>query len=250
MSELNPVYSKSECTMTSSVLPGSDSSPYRFKRDPYSSHSVILSLLPEGRGRALLDVGAAHGYLSEILTTRGYQVTALEGDPVLAREALGKCREVVVADLNQPLPSLKGPFDVIVFGDVLEHLQDPLGVLKSILKNLKSDGLVVISVPNVAHLWVRMQLFCGKFEYADRGILDRTHLRFFTLSSFVQFLKDADLCLSRIIATPVPLPLIVPERRQGRLFNWVHKLNAFVARSWRSMFGYQFVALAQKSHSL
>ena len=75
-------------------------SPYQLKDDPYSSHAAILDVLGEGRGRRLLDVGAADGFLAEILTARGFRVTALERDPAQADRARGRCEAVVVADLT------------------------------------------------------------------------------------------------------------------------------------------------------
>ena len=102
---------------------------YRLKDDPHSSHSVILSRLGEGRGRKALDVGAADGFLAERLTAQGWSVTALERDPELAARARGRCKEVVVADLESAPPLLHGPFDAIVYGDVLEHLSDPIATV-------------------------------------------------------------------------------------------------------------------------
>ena len=133
-------------------------------------------------------MGAADGFLSELLTRQGWRVTALERDPAQAERARGRCAEVVVADLDEAAQALSGPFDAIVYGDVLEHLSDPLAALVALNRALAADGLVIASVPNVAHLWVRLQLLAGRFEYADRGILDRTHLRFFTRRTFVALL--------------------------------------------------------------
>lgn len=215
-------------------------SPYCLKRDCYSSHSIILSYLRDGKRQRLLDVGAAQGDLAQLLTQRGYDVTAIEGDPALAAAARGKCREVVVADLDRPLPDLHGPFDVAVCGDVLEHLKNPLGVLRAISQLAET---VIVSVPNTAHLWVRLQLCFGRFEYAERGILDATHLRFFTLASFRRLLQEAGLDILELTATPVPLPLVVPERYHGRVLDAVHAVNAALARAWKSMFAYQFVAV-------
>ena len=88
-------------------------SPYRLKNDAYSSHAVILDRLGPGRGRTLLDVGAADGFLSELLTRQGWRVTALERDPAQAERARGRCAEVVVADLDEaarrpcPAPSTR-----------------------------------------------------------------------------------------------------------------------------------------------
>ena len=75
----------------------------------------------------------------------------------------------------------------MVFGDVLEHLRDPLAVLMEFTESLKDDGVVIISLPNIANIYVRLNLLIGRFDYQDRGILDRTHIRFFTREAFDNF---------------------------------------------------------------
>src|SRR5688572_1384695 len=219
-----------------------DASPYRLKNDAYSSHAVILDRLGLGRGRTLLDAGAADGFLSELLTRQGWRVTALERDPAQAERARGRCAEVVVADLDEAAQALSGPFDAIVYGDVLEHLSDPLATLVGINQALAADGRVIASVPNVAHLWVRLQLLGGRFDYTDRGILDRTHLRFFTRRTFVALLVQAGLSVEELAVTPVPLPQVVPERLHGTWLDWLHAASAAASRRWRSGLAYQFVA--------
>jgi 2-polyprenyl-3-methyl-5-hydroxy-6-metoxy-1,4-benzoquinol methylase len=222
-------------------------SPYQIKADPYSSHAVILSRLGEGRGRRVLDVGAADGFLAELLTRQGWQVTALERDPAQAAKARGRCHEVIVADLDQAAPRLEGPFDAIVYGDVLEHLSDPLPVLVGLDRTLAGDGRVIISVPNVAHVWVRLSLALGRWDYADRGILDRTHLRFFTKRSFAAILRDAGLVVEELVATPVPLPLVIPPRLHGSVLRAVHAFSAGAARAWKGGLAYQFVAVCRRA---
>ena len=221
-------------------------SPYQLKDDPYSSHAAILDVLGAGLGRRLLDVGAADGFLAEILTARGWRVTAVERDPEQAARARGKCHEVVAADLVDAVPLLAGPFDAMVYGDVLEHLSDPLEVLVALDPLLADDGIVVASVPNVAHLWVRLGLLAGRFDYTDRGILDRTHLRFFTRRSFRGLLTAAGLVVDELRATPVPLPLVVPERLGGAWLRALHALSARAARRWPTGLGYQFVAVCRR----
>jgi 2-polyprenyl-3-methyl-5-hydroxy-6-metoxy-1,4-benzoquinol methylase len=220
-------------------------SPYRLKADRFSSHGVILRCLGEGRGRTLLDVGAADGFLAELLTRQGWTVTALERDPEQAARARGKCKEVVVADLEAAAPQVGGPFDAIVYGDVLEHLSEPLPVMVGLNRTLAPGGRVVVSVPNVAHLWVRFSLVVGRWEYAERGLLDRTHLRFFTRRSFRAFLGRAGLEVLESYVTPAPLPLVVPERWHGRALEALHRANAVGARCWPAGLAYQFVVVCR-----
>ena len=222
-------------------------SPYQLKSDPYSSHAVILSRLGDGHGRRALDVGAADGFLAELLTRQGWQVTALERDPAQAAKARGRCHEVIVADLDQAAPRLQGFFDAIVYGDVLEHLNDPLPVLVALDRALAAGGRVMVSVPNVAHLWVRLSLALGRWNYADRGILDRTHLRFFTKRTFAALLRDAGLSVEELVATPVPLPLVVPPRLHGPVLDAIHALSAGAARAWKGGLAYQFVAVCRRA---
>jgi SAM-dependent methyltransferase len=223
------------------------SSPYQLKSDPHSSHAVILRCLGEGSGRRALDVGAADGFLAELLTRQGWQVTALERDPEQAAKARGRCHEVIVADLDEAAPRLTRSFDAIVYGDVLEHLGDPLPVLVALNRSLAVGGRVVVSVPNVAHLWVRLSLLLGRWDYADRGILDRTHLRFFTRRSFALFLGDAGLEVDELVATPAPLPLVIPPRFHGAVLDAVHTLSAGAARVWKSGLAYQLVAVCHRA---
>ena len=218
---------------------------YQLKDDPHSSHSVILSRLGDGRGRRALDVDAADGFLAERLTAQGWSVTALERDPELAARARGRCKEVVVADLETAAPRLSGPFDAIVYGDVLEHLSDPRTTLLALDRTLAPGGTVIVSVPNIAHLWVRLSLLAGRFDYADRGILDRTHLRFFTRRTLLGLLREAGLQLLDLAVTPVPLPLVVPPRWHGRWLERVHALSAGAARGWPGGLAYQFVAVCR-----
>lgn len=222
-----------------------NTSPYQLKRDPYSSHSVILSRLGEGRGRRALDVAAADGFLSELLTRQGWTVTALERDPDQAARARGRCKEVIVADLEDPLGDMGAPFDAIVCGDVLEHLRDPLAALLALKAKLTPDGVIVISVPNVAHLWMRLSLLAGRFNYTDRGLLDRTHLRFFTRRTLLDFLREAGLSVTELTVTPVPLPLVMPAHYHGGWLRTAHAINALAARCWKTGLAYQFVAVCR-----
>jgi 2-polyprenyl-3-methyl-5-hydroxy-6-metoxy-1,4-benzoquinol methylase len=219
---------------------------YTLKTDPFSSHSIILDWLAEGHGRRLLDVGAADGLLGRHLTERGWKVTGIEADPAMAAAGAARCERMLVADLNRGVPALDGLFDVIVCGDVLEHLADPTEVLRALVRALAPGGDVVVSVPNVAHLWMRLSLLAGRFDYAERGILDRTHLRFFTRRTLDALLAAVDLRAVRRVATPVPLYQVVAPRWQGGALSAVHAVSAAAARALPRVLGYQFVVQARR----
>ena len=218
---------------------------YVLKPDPHSSHSTILRWLGEGRGRRVLDVGAADGIVSRRLTERGWRVTGIEGDPALARAGAPYCERMLVANLNREIPEVGGPYDAILYGDVLEHLIDPLRVLVHLGRALAPDGFVVISVPNIAHLYIRLLLLLGRFDYIERGILDSTHLRFFTARSLRALIADAGLAVERSSATPAPLYQVLPESWHRRWVAATHTVNAMLARSLPRLLGYQHIVLAR-----
>jgi 2-polyprenyl-3-methyl-5-hydroxy-6-metoxy-1,4-benzoquinol methylase len=222
---------------------------YVLKPDPHSSHSIILRWLGDGQGRRLLDVGAADGRVSRHLTQRGWRVTAIEGDPSLARVGARHCERMIAMNLDRDLPVGEGPFDVILYGDVLEHLVDPLRVLVELDRSLAAGGFVVISVPNVAHLWIRLLLLIGRFDYLERGILDHSHLRFFTERSLRAMLADAGLSIERFTATPAPLYQIPPVSWHRRWVAATHSINALIARKLRRVLGYQFIVQAHPKNA-
>jgi 2-polyprenyl-3-methyl-5-hydroxy-6-metoxy-1,4-benzoquinol methylase len=123
-------------------------------------------------------------------------LAGVEKDPGMAEIAKNEYDEVIMHDLEEDgdLPFEKGYFDVIICADVLEHLREPVEVLKKLSAYLSETGFFLISVPNVAFVTVRLSLLLGKFNYSPQGgILDATHLRFFTRESFIETLKKANL---------------------------------------------------------
>lgn len=214
---------------------------YVFKPDPHSSHSIILRWLGDGHGRSVLDVGSADGLLSHHLTARGWRVTCLERDPELAEAGAAHCDRMIVADLDRDIPKLEPRFDTIVYADVLEHLVDPLAALLTLNRSLEPDGQIVMSVPNVAHLWIRLSLLAGHFDYTDRGVLDRTHLRFFTNRSLLELVRASGLSVVQSTASPAPLYKVVPERWHGRLLGALDTVSAGTARLLPRVLGYQLI---------
>ena len=108
-------------------------------------------------------------------------------------------------------------YQAVVCADILEHLAEPEVALRRLVALSAPDCLFLVSVPNVANLWVRLNLLLGRFSYAERGILDCTHLRFFTQETFRALLVAASLRPVRLLATPVPLGLVWPNLARSDL---------------------------------
>jgi 2-polyprenyl-3-methyl-5-hydroxy-6-metoxy-1,4-benzoquinol methylase len=221
-------------------------SPYQLKSFKYNSHYWLLKFLAEdGRPKRILDVGTADGYLGALLKREGHMVVGVERDPVLAEKARAYYDRFHLGDIEEFDFPYRSEFDAILFADVLEHLRDPSAVLSRALSALKPGGEILISVPNVANFTVRLGLLFGLFNYAERGILDRTHLRFFTLTTLRQMVVDCGYQCRRIVPTPVPVQLVIPYTDHPMLAP-LHELHYLVVRLWRRMFAYQFIVCATR----
>lgn len=154
----------------------------------------IEPLLPAGAG-VILDVGSGAGATLAWLGERypAARRIALEGQAACRPALEAIAQEVHILDLNGPLPDFAPP-DLVLCLDVLEHLHDAQGVLASLAARAAPGATFIISLPNIAHLSVAAPLLLlGRFEYRDAGILDRTHLRFFTRASILELLAAAGL---------------------------------------------------------
>lgn len=217
---------------------------YVFKNFPHSSHRFLVESVGNTPVR-VLDVGTWNGFLGRELARRGHQLFGVEKDPHRASEAAGFYCELFVGDV-ETLPDLPGaPFDVILCGDVLEHLREPLQVLKHLVCYLRPGGRLFVTVPNVAFIACRLALLFGVFHYRDRGIMDRTHLRFFTKATLGQLLREAGLAVDSIKGLPPPLPLLWPatSRWPARL---VLETLALAAAMWPTLWAYQLAAQARR----
>lgn len=218
---------------------------YPIKSDRHSSHSQILTVCGVGDGRHLLDVGCARGHLSTALMKQGWNVTGIEFDPDDAQAAQDAGVSIILGSAEAVLSTMTDTFDVIVFADVLEHFVEPLEVLTLAKSRLKPDGRIVISIPNVAHLTVRLQLLLGSFNYTDRGILDRTHLHFYTKRTLREMISGAGLYVEHLGATPAPIEEVLPMLRTVKPFRAILEFNAFTARIWKSLLAYQYIVVVK-----
>jgi 2-polyprenyl-3-methyl-5-hydroxy-6-metoxy-1,4-benzoquinol methylase len=220
--------------------------PYYDKPSVWSSHSIIASYLNALPAQSkVLDVGAASGTLARMCQNKMLRLFGVEPNPDWAQMASPMYEKMWVCSISDLEESALSGYDVVVLGDILEHVPTPEIVLNQLVEYQVPGARFIISVPNVANLWVRLNLLFGRFDYADRGILDRTHLRFFTRKTLVAMLENAGLEILSIRSTPIPLELISDffVTPPGRL---IHALLAKCTSLLPSLLGYQFVVDAKK----
>lgn len=218
----------------------SDSS-YEIKMSPESSHGRLLNLMSVMPPSNVLDVGCADGRLGEFLRVRGHTVTGV--DVVKHDGVADRLDAFVEADLDDALPAeVGGGYDVVVAFDVLEHTVHPDRVLRDLRERLAPGGVILACIPNFGHWYPRTRVLLGRFDYDRRGILDSTHVRFFTRRSFE---RVAERCGTRVAARyDVGTPIEVAERGGGQLpalANIPRKADDALRSMWPTLFAYQFL---------
>lgn len=209
---------------------------YTLKRSALSSHSQLLELVGPAP-RRVLDVGCGSGQLGRLLRDRGHHVVGIDACP--PREELD---EFIKSDLTAGIPvDPERRFDVVVLADVLEHMPNPLALLSEARTFLAPEGSILVSLPNVAHWSVRAQLMLGRFDYTNKGILDRGHLKFFTDRSARRLFTDAGLQVATHRTTPVPWENVVPPVVGRFMEDKLEKADHFLGQLASNLFAYQNV---------
>jgi 2-polyprenyl-3-methyl-5-hydroxy-6-metoxy-1,4-benzoquinol methylase len=189
------------------------------EKDPhYYFHTRVdlIRLIPP-QVKKILEVGCAGGMTGMALREKQFdEIVGIEMNEEVAKS--GKCYydQLIIGDVEKiHLPFEKEHFDCILYGDVLEHLINPWQVLKDHQAFLKKRGAIICSIPNVRNYQILKNLiFRGRWEYTEDGILDRGHLRFFTLDSIQEMLKEAGFEIEGLI-----------KRSSGaRWVKWIHRL--------------------------
>jgi predicted TPR repeat methyltransferase len=219
---------------------------YAWKEIPDSSHDLLRRRIRAmSPGLRLLDLGAAGGHLGRAVRDRCVFLAGVEPEalPSACREGYDDWRPTDALSAG----SWDAPFDVAVCADVLEHLPRPEELLARIRAWLRPGGTLLVSLPNVANVTVRLALLTGRFPYAERGILDRTHLRFYTRSSARALIESAGFRVRAVAATAMPYELAVKALGRAPLAGPVHGFAKASARLWPTLFGYQFVIEAERT---
>lgn len=199
----------------------------------------ILPLIPPNT-KKVLDVGCSAGELGFKLKEKlkVEKVIGIEFNKDAAKIASNRLDEVFTGDVeNIDLPFESDYFDCIIYADILEHLIDPWTILQKHNKLLKNKGFIVVSIPNIRHIHTFSNLLRGNWKYVERGIFDKTHLRFFTLKSITESLQNAGYT-------------IVFVKRNYRLFEKSSRLSSIakILSCWifRDYFTFQYLIVAQK----
>jgi SAM-dependent methyltransferase len=202
----------------------------------------LLALVPERPGRAL-DCGCGAGDNARLLRARGWTVTGVTLSPEEQRAASAHCERVLLANLEQPLPAEAGSgYDLVVLSHVLEHLVDPRVLLREARRVLAPGGRVAVALPNVLFYPVRLKALFGRFDYTTDGIMDATHVHFYTFATGADLLRANGFDVLKAEAEGgMPLRWL----RRGLPGAWVESLDRWACRRWPGLFGRQCLYLAR-----
>ena len=195
-----------------------------FDDSPNSAHNLVLELVePSSR---VLEFGCATGYMTRVLRDRlGATVVGVEVNAEAAALAADHAERVLVGDaeeLDLEAELGRARFDAVLFADVLEHLRNPAALLRRVRPLVAEGGSVVASIPNIAHASVRLALLGGSFRYREQGLLDNSHLRFFTREGVQDLFESSGYVITHwlrrrleVEETEIPVPATVPEEARA-----------------------------------
>ena len=202
------------------------------------SSRTILGLtadLPPGR---VLDVGLARPRLAGALRDRGHRVTGVAAVATSMTEKY--VDDLVTGDLDHGLPhGVGGPYELVVAADTLEHVRNPARLLRQMADELTPGGRLIVTLPNFGHWYPRARTAVGAFDYDQRGILDTTHVRFFTRRSILRMIKKSGLVVTRMQSTGLPLDVVLGRPSLARRV--LARVDSALVRLRPTMFAYEFV---------
>jgi 2-polyprenyl-3-methyl-5-hydroxy-6-metoxy-1,4-benzoquinol methylase len=223
---------------------------YPIKTSPHSSHEFVK--LAVGRGQQVLDVGCGEGFLAEQIQQMGNHVTGIDVLPRAKREEAfdGYIQSDLERGIDREAPGLQGrEFDKVLLLDVLEHLRTPEKLLADCKPLVKSNGRLIVSLPNVANITVRLMLLFGRFHYTERGLLDKTHVRFFTRGTARRLIEAAGYRIVEEKMTIMPLELVLGLRPDHPVMRVIQRILIVCTALMPGLFGYQTFLSAQKERS-
>ena len=214
------------------------------------SHGKVLAWVPPAK--TILEFGPGPATMTRHLKRMGETLVVVEADPGFAAQCRNYADTVIEGDIEDPatwdkLLSLGHRYDRVIFSDVLEHLKDPWAVLKRVREILSPNGTVLASIPNVAHWSIRAGLFIGRFNYVEEGLLDRTHIRFFTLKTVRELFARSGYKVTRMDAT-VRNDFFFPFQIVGALLV-AKPIEILIKWLFPNLVDYQFIIEASPNRS-
>jgi 2-polyprenyl-3-methyl-5-hydroxy-6-metoxy-1,4-benzoquinol methylase len=223
---------------------------YPVRKNQFSSHHWLKSL--SGSGHQILDIGCGEGELAQELAEQNEVVGV---DILSTPRNRGALKDYVQIDLengsladNEKLYGSK--FDRILLPDVLEHLRNPERVLSDCQELLAPDGRILVSLPNVANITVRFSLLFGRWSYSDRGILDKTHVRFYTRKSGKRLIEGCGYRVVQTRTSIMPITMLLGLDERGAPAKLLSRSLNVVTRLLPGFMGYQLIYEAVRDEAL
>ncbi len=224
-------------------VPTSDE--YELKEGKHTSHTVLVDALSDASPKRVLDLGCSGGRLAERLRKLGHTVTGV--DSIEIDGVRDRVDHFILGDLEHGIPSTVGTgYDVVIAADMIEHVSQPSVMLRQMMEIVAPDGEILVSTPNFAHWYPRARVATGLFGYDRRGILDETHVRFFTRRSLLGLVRAIGLEVKELRYTGLPFDVLYRGRGTGARV--MRGLDRALVRLRPTLFGYQFV-LRLRPHS-
>ncbi|MFA5075462.1 MAG: class I SAM-dependent methyltransferase [Candidatus Babeliales bacterium] len=241
---------------------------YVYFEEPNPGILKLFNLI--GSNKKILDVGCGFGALGQEFKKQNNYVVGIDINQYaidIAKTRLDQAYVCDITDKNSLNFLQENSFDFIIFADILEHLYDPVKILKIFNNYLKNDGHIIVSLPNIAAWQIRLKLLFGKFDYQETGILDKTHIKFFTKKTAKNLIENSGYKVKKIFATPYFIRALLPFVRKFFIkstqknnnpraiidskvykfyLKYFYPAESFLAKINTKFFAFQFIFYASK----
>jgi glycosyltransferase involved in cell wall biosynthesis len=210
-----------------------------------SSHSYAIQKVE--KNSKVLDIACDECYVSNYLID--HKNCHVYGLDIVKKIQTKKLKKFHKCDLdNEPIPLELKNFDYILMLDVIEHLKNPEKFMENLYKKINNKSCrIILSTPNVAHLFIRIMLLFGQFNYGNSGILDKTHTRLFTRKSIEKLIEYSNYNIIEQKGIPIPFPLVIKNKT---LANFLININKLLIKVFKNLFSFQFIYVLETNDSL